>query len=146
MTQPSATASRPAAAPDVLERLIATPAPKRRAALHDHIRQQTLRVLGLASTQAIDPRQPLRELGLDSLMAVELRNALSAGLHHPLPSTLLFDYPTVEALTDFVAQTLWPLAEAAPVTVAVPDVAEVASLSEAEAEALLLEELNRLKK
>ena len=86
---------------------IASAAPnKRRALLMAHVREQALRTLGLKPSYSLDPRQPLREIGLDSLMAVELRNALAGSLQEKLPPTLLFDYPTVEALTDFLAQKL----------------------------------------
>jgi hypothetical protein len=41
-------------------------------------------------------------MGLDSLLSVELRNTLSSAIGQPLPATLLFDYPTIDALTDFL--------------------------------------------
>ena len=47
--------------------------------------------------------QPLTEMGMDSLMAVELRNLLRGSLQQSLPATLVFDYPTVLALSDFLA-------------------------------------------
>ena len=70
--------------------------------------EQVRRVLGLEPSQTVDPRQPLEELGLDSLTAVELRNMLSSSLKldRNLPATLVFDYPTVNALTDYLAQDL----------------------------------------
>lgn len=46
--------------------------------------------------------QPLRELGLDLLMAVQLRNALGLTLGRTLPATLLFNYPTISELTDYL--------------------------------------------
>jgi hypothetical protein len=44
------------------------------------------------------------DLGVDSLMAVELRNVLGTALKRSLPTTLLFDYPSIEALVDYLAQ------------------------------------------
>jgi hypothetical protein len=85
-------------------------------------------------------------------MAVELRNALSLSLDRSLPATLLFDYPTVEALAAFVAQELQPAEPPAPVTPAIVEtnrdawLAEIEQLSDAEIEALLDEELAKATK
>ena len=62
------------------------------------VREQALTVLGLPAAHAVGLRQPLSELGLDSLMAVEFRNTCASALERTLPATLLFDYPTIEAL------------------------------------------------
>jgi polyketide synthase 12/myxalamid-type polyketide synthase MxaB len=124
---------------------------QQRNLLAAHIRRQALAMLGLGPDRAIDERQPLQEMGLDSLMAVELRNALAFSVGIPLPSTLLFDYPNVEALTSFIYQQLPQLLSASSNTQALnepgstpenTDVAdELAKLSDQEAEALLLREL-----
>jgi acyl carrier protein len=53
--------------------------------------------------------EPLMAAGRDSLGAVELRNALQEGAGVELPATLMFDYPTVDALAGFiVSQTIPP--------------------------------------
>ncbi len=57
---------------------------------------------GCRCEQAIHTEQPLQELGLDSLLSIELRNSVGISLHRSLPATLLFDYPTLRALTDYL--------------------------------------------
>jgi hypothetical protein len=52
-------------------------------------------------------------IGLDSLLAVELRNTLGTELGQPLSATLLFDYPTIDALTDFILDEVLALEEPA---------------------------------
>jgi acyl carrier protein len=72
------------------------------------VSEQVKSVLGLELSETVNPGQPLEELGLDSLTAVELRNMLSSHLKldRNLPATLVFDYPTVNALTDYLAQNI----------------------------------------
>ncbi len=60
---------------------------------------------------SVSASEPLMAAGLDSLGAVELRNSLEGRLGLQLPSTLVFDYPTVAAIAGFVADSL---AAAAP--------------------------------
>jgi len=53
----------------------------------------------------INPQEPLMASGLDSLGAVELRNALQAQLPPgtELPPTLMFDYPSIDAISSYIA-------------------------------------------
>ncbi|KAL4548258.1 hypothetical protein Ndes2526B_g00840 [Nannochloris sp. 'desiccata'] len=51
---------------------------------------------------AIEAEAPLLAMGLNSLGAVELRNDISRHFHLALPSTLVFDYPTVTSISKYV--------------------------------------------
>ena len=70
-------------------------------------------MLGLQNLESLPNNKSLGELGLDSLMAVELRNALASTAGHNLPATLLFDYPTVDTLTDYLSRHVLGLEELA---------------------------------
>ena len=84
-------------------------------------------------------------------MAVQLRNRLgiTLALARPLPATLMFDHPTIEALAQHLHGVLDPAAApavtapvAAPPPSAAPlGAAQVAAMSEADIEALLLQRL-----
>ena len=94
-----------AAGPGALLAQLEAAVPQRRAGLlADFVREQLVRVLGLAADRLGD-QTPLSDVGLDSLMAVELRNVLGAALGPAatIPATLVFDHPTIDAMTRFLA-------------------------------------------
>jgi acyl transferase domain-containing protein/NAD(P)-dependent dehydrogenase (short-subunit alcohol dehydrogenase family)/acyl carrier protein len=130
-------------------RLQSLPAGQRRDALTQHLTERALHVLGLDASTTVDVRAPLKDIGLDSLMAVELRNALTRSIGQVLPATLLFDYPTLEALTRHLVRILqletddMPQPNDSATTGAAAQAkTDLAALSDAEAEVLLLAELN----
>ncbi|MGW1720930.1 type I polyketide synthase, partial [Streptomyces sp. NPDC002156] len=59
-------------------------------------------VLEADSVQEIDARRSFKDLGFDSMTGVELRERLSEALGRALPTTLVFDHPTPEAVIDFL--------------------------------------------
>jgi acyl carrier protein len=94
-------AAEPTVRVSVVELLGATPPSRQRSTLLAHVQACAARVLGL-DVGSVERKRPLNEQGLDSLMAVELRNALGASVERTLPATLIFDYPTVEGLTEYL--------------------------------------------
>jgi myxalamid-type polyketide synthase MxaB len=135
-----------------------TPAAERQDWLTQQMQSLIAKVLGLDSPTLVQPRQRLFDLGIDSLMAVELKSRLEAGLGCGLRSTLIFDYPTVEALVGYLATDVLsqspsliepPASLRAKPSVPDPEVKEfgldeLEALSEEEAEALLLAELENV--
>ena len=89
---------RSKAAGSFARRLAAIPEEERGGAVLALVREHAAAVLGHSSTEAISPRIPFKELGFDSLGAVELRNRLAQATGVRLEATLVFDYPTPEAI------------------------------------------------
>src|SRR5690606_32014061 len=132
---PAARATAPAFRPT----LDGAPAARRRGLLLSHLRGLAVRVLSLDPPSALAAAQPLSELGMDSLMAIELRNLIGTtlDLERPLSATAALDYPTLGALADHVLERLYPSGPPAHA-----ETAAIAELTDEEAEAALLAELN----
>lgn len=97
-----------------LQQLRAVPVNERHELLVDFVRQRVSKVLRRDPDKTLDRRHRLMDLGIDSLMAVELRNLLGAGLglEEPLPATLIFDFPTIDAIASEISERL--LADGGP--------------------------------
>jgi myxalamid-type polyketide synthase MxaB len=140
----------PTAAPSEIRQQLdsATPIDRRRL-LMAHVRSQIAKVLALSSADAIDPQQGFSDLGMDSLMSVELRSRLQSSLECVVPTSLAFDYPTVESMVEYLLEELFPpdattTEPAEPIATATiaPD---LEALSDSEAEALLISKLNGMR-
>jgi acyl carrier protein len=109
------------------------------------VRAQAMKVLGLDPTLPIDANQPLNDLGLDSLMAVEMRSLLSSelGLARSLPATLVFDYPTIAALTTYLAEEIFMWGKAQAPKVETPPEDDLAGILD-RIEGLSEEEVDRI--
>jgi acyl transferase domain-containing protein/SAM-dependent methyltransferase len=127
---------------------------EREELMNDYVRARVMDVLRLDTDRRPDQRHRLMDLGLDSLMAVQLRNLLESGLGlgRTLPATLIFDYPTIEAISTFLLQSVESnnapgatKASAArkPEASIAARAQEIGALSDSEAEARLLKRLEK---
>ncbi|WP_285682049.1 type I polyketide synthase [Actinoplanes sp. NBRC 103695] len=81
---------------------------EREQALRKLVSDTAAGVLGYADPGAVPMTAAFRELGVDSLTAVELRNGLAKATGMRLPATMVFDYPTPQALAVRLGEMLTP--------------------------------------
>lgn len=79
---------------------------EQKQALEAYVTAEVRRAMGVDASQTIEHDRGLFEMGLDSLMSVQLRSRLEAAISKSLPSTLIFNYPSIRTLTDFLADEL----------------------------------------
>jgi acyl transferase domain-containing protein len=98
----------PGEADGLAERVAALPADQRRPFLLGLVRSRIAAILGFAEPEAVPAGRGLLDLGFDSLTALELRNRLSAATGLRLPTTLVFDHPTPDAVAGLLLERLAP--------------------------------------
>ena len=142
--------------------LFSLSAAQRRSALEDVVQESLREVLG--DVEIPDWQTGFFELGMDSLTAMDFRTRLETKLSLELPSTLAFDYPNVNALTQLLQRSLQEqmpkeieggvLSTCSGVTVPSLNVApstrqmtisEIEDLSDADVELMLVEKLMLLR-
>ncbi|MFG1843649.1 type I polyketide synthase, partial [Micromonospora sp. NPDC049175] len=111
--------------PSWTARIAALPETEQDRLVLDLVRSSVAQILGHASPDAVEPGQGFLDMGFDSLTALELRNLLGARTGTRLPATLIFDFPTPQAL----AGRLRPDPEAAQLALVTPVVAELDRLT-----------------
>jgi amino acid adenylation domain-containing protein len=143
---------------DLLPKLANTPVKERWNLLATEVRVVVGQVLGTASSgdssEWLALQQGFFDYGMDSFTSIELRNRLQSRLGCNLPTTLAFKYSSIESLVNYLASEVLSLeftlpSEVEPPTNAPADNDEamerkVHELSESEAEAWLLKELEAM--
>ncbi len=124
---------------------------RRHELLVDVLRRQIAALVRFDSPDQVSRKHRLTDMGLDSLMALEFRDRLAVALRleRPPSATLIFDFPTVDALADHLESEFWGVlsapAEAAPGSDALSvRVGELEQLEDDEVEALLVRKLQEL--
>ncbi|MDF6043848.1 type I polyketide synthase [Streptomyces sp. JH14] len=118
-----------------LGELAALPRTQRRETINEAVRERIASLLHFDGTGDISPHARFMDLGVDSLTAVELKNALEVMFRASLPTSLVFDYPTVMQLAAFVDEQMAGAGQ--PPEAHGGDVAEVTSLPDEDIDAEL---------
>ncbi len=101
----------PVAPAALIERLNAEAPAKRERLLIAEVIREAAAVLGMNSGEWPDLHRGFFDLGMDSLTALELKNRLEAAVGLTLPSTLVFDHPSIGALAAYLDRCISGAAE-----------------------------------
>ncbi|MEM6754260.1 MAG: acyl-CoA dehydrogenase family protein, partial [Cyanobacteria bacterium P01_C01_bin.38] len=98
----------------------------------------------------IDINKSFADYGIDSVIAVELAQDLQEWLNYPhaIEATIAWNFPTIESLSNYLAQTLIeeiPAENKPQVEVTTEDSSELESMSDVELAELLAAEINAVK-
>ena len=116
---------------DLMERMRIVGTDERRDLLEAAVRSEVAAVMALRPEE-VDPKTGLFEMGMDSLMSVELKRRLEGVVLHPLPTTLTFNYPSVQALAGYLMTVVAPAPSVEPVAAAAAVAADVDPVLELE--------------
>ena len=88
----------------LLEQLKSVPIDERTTTLSQGIEQILREVTGLSTTNVIPQQTSFLELGLNSLMVIEFKNRLENNLACTLSSSVIFDYPNIASITNYLQE------------------------------------------
>jgi acyl transferase domain-containing protein len=74
--------------------------------LHEHVRSRLAEILRFENADKLAADDRFFEIGMDSMRAVELQITLERDLGIELPATLVFEYPTIAALSQYISRLL----------------------------------------
>jgi acyl transferase domain-containing protein/NADPH-dependent curcumin reductase CurA/acyl carrier protein len=122
----------------LLEQLQAAPAEQKKPLLQKALLNALQQVLNLSNANMVREDKGFFEMGMDSLMALEFKNRIQFLLNIHIANSVVFDYPNLQALTDYLMSTL-KLTQAE--TIAKPEVDESLNQLKEEIENLSLDEI-----
>ena len=119
---------------------------QRKQLLIEQISNQVAKILGISNLNDLDRELGFTELGLDSLGSVELRNKLQTNYDLKLSASVTYNYPNVKEIANYLESILF-VEEKVNLEYNINNQSEInniKTLSETEAEAMLLAELDDL--
>ena len=121
----------------------------RRNILIDYIETEVKKVLRLDSSESLDLDVGFAELGMDSLMVTELKKQLQNNLETSFPTTLAIEYPTLQKLSDYLAEEVmgWKSTEVNNIDSPKTEVelfSELEQIAEDDVDSLIAKELEEL--
>ncbi|MDZ8093507.1 MAG: type I polyketide synthase [Nostoc sp. DedQUE05] len=81
------------------------PPGERREHLFTYVGKQVATILGIKEIP--NPDRGFLEMGIDSLLSIELKNRLEKGLEVSLPTSLIFDFPNITKLVDYLMEQVF---------------------------------------
>ena len=85
----------------------------RKTLIGSHLMNLVSSVLGFTNDDPIKPETNLFEIGMDSFASFELTRRIQEHFQLPQPPTLIFDHPTIDALSERLSKTLGEAAQSA---------------------------------
>ncbi|WP_108869634.1 SDR family NAD(P)-dependent oxidoreductase [Aquimarina aquimarini] len=95
----------------ILNLLKEKPVEERKPFFLTYMQKEIAQLMGIDSIDEIDPEQPLFDLGVDSLVTIDLSNRLQKSINQEFNASIIFEQPTLEALTDYILNDLLGLGE-----------------------------------
>ena len=87
----------------LLEQLKRSPAHLREKMLINYLQNVVKKMMKFQTEKPLDCKRGFFQMGMDSIMALELIRTIERDLGSKLPSTLIFDYPTIDSLSKYLA-------------------------------------------
>ncbi|WP_394834886.1 type I polyketide synthase [Pendulispora rubella] len=136
-----ASGAPPKSGPRLIDRLRAVSLHEADDLLVEHLRGQLGELLGHPPSRPPEPWRGFFELGMDSLSALQFKRRTEAALDLPLATSVVFDYPNVDALSRYLKGRIFGDAPPASIRAAQADTIadEVEELSAEEVASALLE-------
>jgi len=93
-----------------LQELFHLPSVQQKDRLLAFIQRLVAKILRIPTTSLPNIQKGFTELGMDSLMAIELKNELQKAIGKKLSATLMFNNPTIAALTEYLLEQVFATA------------------------------------